>query len=112
MFTPRRASSITKCRSVRLSPIAEDSRLQPPVGVWPVTFYFVKSQTYADRTRTNADIYDYETLYYYRCRLYLHPSILEKMLGASVLWRIQFPPSSPSIILRTKSLRGQNMFLF
>ena len=36
MFTPRRASSITKCRSVRLSSIAEDSRLQPPVGVWAV----------------------------------------------------------------------------
>ena len=75
MFTPRRASSITKCRSVRLSPIAEDSRLQPPVGVWPVTFYFVKSQIDADYTQIYADNYEYdhETPYYYGCRLYLHP---------------------------------------
>ena len=35
-FTTRRPSSRTRCRSVRLSPIAEDSRLQPPVGVWAV----------------------------------------------------------------------------
>src|SRR3989344_4336996 len=37
MFTHRSASSSTRRRSVRLSPIAEDSRLQPPVGVWAVS---------------------------------------------------------------------------
>ncbi len=36
-FTTRRPSSSTRRRSVRLSPIAEDSRLQPPVGVWAVS---------------------------------------------------------------------------
>ena len=36
-FTTRRPSSSTRCRSVRLAPIAEDSRLQPPVGVWAVS---------------------------------------------------------------------------
>ena len=36
-FTTRRPSSSTRRRSVRLAPIAEDSRLQPPVGVWPVS---------------------------------------------------------------------------
>ena len=36
MFTSRGTSSITRRRSVRLSSIAEDSRLQPPVGVWAV----------------------------------------------------------------------------
>ncbi len=36
-FTTRRPSSHTRHRSVRLSPIAEDPRLQPPVGVWPVS---------------------------------------------------------------------------
>ncbi len=36
MFTSRKTSSITRRRSVRLSPIAEDSRLRPPVGVWAV----------------------------------------------------------------------------
>src|SRR5262249_9857709 len=36
-FTPRRPSSHTRRRSVRLAPIAEDPRLQPPVGVWPVS---------------------------------------------------------------------------
>jgi hypothetical protein len=36
-FTPRRASSATRCRWVRLSPIAQDSRLLPPVGVGPVS---------------------------------------------------------------------------
>ena len=35
-FTIRRPSSRTRRRSVRLAPIAEDSRLQPPVGVWAV----------------------------------------------------------------------------
>ncbi len=35
-FTPRRASSSTRRRSVRLAPIAEDSSLLPPVGVWAV----------------------------------------------------------------------------
>ncbi len=35
-FTTRRPSSRTRRRSVRLAPIAEDSRLQPPVGVWAV----------------------------------------------------------------------------
>lgn len=35
-FTTRRPSSSTRRRSVRLAPIAEDSRLQPPVGVWAV----------------------------------------------------------------------------
>ena len=37
MFTSRRTSSITRRRSVTLSCIAEDSRLQPPVGVWAVS---------------------------------------------------------------------------
>jgi len=37
MFTHRSASSITRHRSVILSYIAEDSRLQPPVGVWTVS---------------------------------------------------------------------------
>jgi hypothetical protein len=36
-FTTRRPSSRTRRRSVRLAPIAEDPRLQPPVGVWPVS---------------------------------------------------------------------------
>ncbi len=36
-FTPRRASSLTRRRSVRVSPIAEASRLLPPVGVWGVS---------------------------------------------------------------------------
>ena len=36
-FTTRRPSSLTRRRSVRLSPIAEDSRLLPPVGVWTVS---------------------------------------------------------------------------
>ena len=36
-FTPRRASSLTRRRSIRLSPIVKDSRLQPPVGVWAVS---------------------------------------------------------------------------
>jgi hypothetical protein len=35
-FTTRRPSSYTRRRFVRLSPIAKDSRLQPPVGVWAV----------------------------------------------------------------------------
>ena len=33
MFTRRSASSTTRYRSIRLSPIVEYSRLQPPVGV-------------------------------------------------------------------------------
>ena len=36
-FTTRRPSSSTRRRSFRVSPIDEDSRLQPPVGVWPVS---------------------------------------------------------------------------
>src|SRR3989344_8101158 len=36
MFTYQGTSSITRRRSVRLSSIAEYSRLQPPVGVWTV----------------------------------------------------------------------------
>ena len=36
-FTTRRPSSLTRRRFVRLSPIAKDSRLQPPVGVWTVS---------------------------------------------------------------------------
>ena len=36
-FTPRRASSRTRRRCVRLSPIAQDSPLLPPVGVWAVS---------------------------------------------------------------------------
>ena len=35
-FTTRRPSSRTRRRSVKLALIAEDSRLQPPVGVWAV----------------------------------------------------------------------------
>jgi|SaaInl4_200m_RNA_FD_contig_91_34458_length_1595_multi_25_in_0_out_0_2 hypothetical protein len=36
VFTTRRPSSTTRRRIVRLAPIANDSRLQPPVGVWAV----------------------------------------------------------------------------
>ncbi len=36
-FTLRRASSSTRRRCVRLSPIAQDSLLLPPVGVWAVS---------------------------------------------------------------------------
>jgi len=36
-FTTRRPSSHTRRRSVMLAHIAEDPRLQPPVGVWPVS---------------------------------------------------------------------------
>ena len=36
-FTTRRPSSCTRHCSVTLSRIAEDSRLQPPVGVWAVS---------------------------------------------------------------------------
>ena len=36
-FTTRRPSSHTRRRSVKLALIAEDPRLQPPVGVWPVS---------------------------------------------------------------------------
>ena len=36
-FTTRRPSSFTRRRFVRLSPIAKDPRLQPPVGVWAVS---------------------------------------------------------------------------
>ena len=36
-FTTRRPSSHTRRRSVRLAPIAENSSLLPPVGVWAVS---------------------------------------------------------------------------
>ncbi len=36
-FTPRRASSLTRRRCIRVSPIVQDSPLLPPVGVWPVS---------------------------------------------------------------------------
>ena len=36
-FTTRRPSSLTRRRCVRLSPIAQDSLLLPPVGVWAVS---------------------------------------------------------------------------
>ena len=36
-FTPRRASSCTRRRSLSLSAIGEDSRLQPSVEVWAVS---------------------------------------------------------------------------
>ena len=36
-FTTRRPSSHTRRRCVRLSPIAQDSPLLPPVGVWAVS---------------------------------------------------------------------------
>jgi hypothetical protein len=36
-FTIRRPSSSTRRRFVRVAPIAKDSRLQPPVGVWAVS---------------------------------------------------------------------------
>jgi hypothetical protein len=36
-FTTRRPSSPTRRCCVRLSPIAQDSRLLPPVGVWAVS---------------------------------------------------------------------------
>ena len=35
-FTPRRASSLTRRRCIRVSPIVQESPLLPPVGVWPV----------------------------------------------------------------------------
>ncbi len=35
-FTIRRPSSLTRRRCIRLSSIAQDSPLLPPVGVWPV----------------------------------------------------------------------------
>ncbi len=35
-FTPRRASSLTRRRCIRVSPIVQNSPLLPPVGVWPV----------------------------------------------------------------------------
>ena len=37
MFTIQRPSSITRTRSVRLSSIAENSSLLPPVRVWAVS---------------------------------------------------------------------------
>ncbi len=36
-FTPREASSVTRRRWIRVSPIVQDSPLLPPVGVWPVS---------------------------------------------------------------------------
>ena len=36
-FTTRRPSSLTRRRCVRLSPIAQESPLLPPVGVWTVS---------------------------------------------------------------------------
>ena len=36
-FTTRRPSSLTRRCCVRLSPIAQNSSLLPPVGVWPVS---------------------------------------------------------------------------
>ncbi len=36
-FTTRRPSSLTRRRCVRLSPIAQNSPLLPPVGVWTVS---------------------------------------------------------------------------
>ncbi len=36
-FTTRRPSSSTRRRCIRLSSIVQDSRLQPPVGVWAVS---------------------------------------------------------------------------
>jgi len=36
-FTTQGPSSRTRRRSFRLSPIDEDPRLQPPVGVWAVS---------------------------------------------------------------------------
>ena len=36
-FTPRGASSLTRRRCIRVSPIVQDSPLLPPVGVWPVS---------------------------------------------------------------------------
>ncbi len=45
MFTYRSTSSITRRRSVRLSPIAEYSRLQPPVGVWAVVYSIISYGT-------------------------------------------------------------------
>ncbi len=36
-FTIVRPSSFTRCRSIRLSSIVEDSSLLPPVGVWTVS---------------------------------------------------------------------------
>src|SRR5439155_15894401 len=47
-FTTRKPSSRTRHRSVRLASIAEDPRLQPPVGVWAV------SQSQCGRTPAKA----------------------------------------------------------
>ena len=47
-FTTRRPSSPTRRRSVALARIAEDPRLQPPVGVWAV------SQSQCGRTPAKA----------------------------------------------------------
>src|ERR1700679_3023115 len=47
-FTTRRPSSHTRRRSVKLALIAEDPRLQPPVGVWAV------SQSQCSRTPAKA----------------------------------------------------------
>ncbi len=50
-FTIQRPSSRTRRRSVRLASIAEDSRLQPPVGVWAVLSPSVGGQPLSPPTR-------------------------------------------------------------
>jgi len=51
LFTPRRVSSSTRRRSIRLSPIVEYSRLLPPVGVWTVLNSIVGEHVLASPTR-------------------------------------------------------------
>ena len=50
-FTDRSPSSCTRRRSIRLSPIVEYSRLQPPVGVWTVLSSIVGGHALTPPTR-------------------------------------------------------------
>src|SRR3989338_3547308 len=50
-FTGRNPSSCTRRRSIRLSPIVEYSRLQPPVGVWTVLSSIVGGHALTSPTR-------------------------------------------------------------
>ena len=50
-FTGRNPSSCTRRRSIRLSPIVEYSRLQPPVGVWTVLSSIVGGHALTPPTR-------------------------------------------------------------
>ncbi len=50
-FTTRRPSSPTRRRCVRLSPIAQNSPLLPPVGVWTVSQFSVADHPLRPATR-------------------------------------------------------------